>query len=220
MIEDLVNFDKEKQNIYPTKIIVGVDEVGRGSFAGPVVSCAVYVNLNTHKPHPEVKDSKKLSEKKRKEISEYLLKGTPGLFYGVGVISAHMVDQLGIVKATALSMEQAITKLMRVLSTDSNSIFVLVDGTFGIDNTIAHQTIIKGDDKSYAIACASILAKVDRDRLMEEYDKYYFNYGFKKNKGYGTKEHREALTKHGVSILHRVTFCKKYYNLKAHVGNQ
>lgn len=213
MIEDLVNFDKEKQNRHSTKAIIGVDEVGRGSFAGPVVSCAVYVNFNLHKPHPGVKDSKKLSAKKRKEISEYL-KSSPGVFYGMGIIDAHYIDHAGIVRATALSMERAIYKLQEIISTNSKSIFALIDGTFGIGDMIDHETIIKGDDKSYSIACASILAKVDRDELMEEYHKYYFNYGFDKNKGYGTKEHREALALHGISMLHRTTFCKKYYNNK------
>ncbi len=180
------------------KHICGVDEVGRGALASSVVAAAVIVPTNIM---PlligKVNDSKKLSQKKRAELS-ILIKKTCD--YGIGEVNNKYIDETNILKSTLLAMNLAVAKLKYVD-------YILVDGNTELYNCpIDQQTIIKGDSRSISIAAASIIAKEYRDDTMRSLDSKYPNYGFAKHKGYGTKQHREALKKYGPCDLHRLTF--------------
>lgn len=191
----LKEFDKKFNTI-----LVGVDEAGRGPLAGPVVSAAVIVKDESKLD--KVKDSKKLTEKKREELYETILKNC---YVGLGLVDAEEIDKKNILIATMESMKLAIQNLNREFS------LILVDGNMKIPNLDKKQIpIVKGDNKSLAIASASIVAKVTRDRIMINYDKEYPKYNFKKHKGYGTKEHMDNIKKFGISKIHRRSFLKKY----------
>ena len=178
------------------KIIVGVDEAGRGPIAGPVVAGAVV--LPEGFSHPEITDSKKLSEKKREEFYDIIVR--EALSWAVGIVSPKEIDEINILRATHKAMRLAIEQLS--LKPD----FALVDGLPVKGLPCEHEAIVKGDALVPAISCASVIAKVTRDRMMAEEDEKYPLYGFKKHKGYGTKEHIEAIRKYGVCPIHRVTF--------------
>lgn len=181
------------------KYIAGMDEAGRGPLAGPV---AVAVVVMPKSPVlEEVNDSKKLSEKKREKLYDQILE--LALDYHIELIDNKTIDKINILKATILGMEKCINSLK--VKPD----IVLIDAV-KINADVYTESIIKGDALSYNIACASILAKVTRDRLMCQLDEKYPEYNFKKHKGYGTKEHIEALKKYGKCEIHRDTFIKNF----------
>ncbi|MCI9050033.1 MAG: ribonuclease HII [Coprobacillus sp.] len=177
------------------KIIVGLDEAGRGPMAGPLVVGAVIFDKNFY--HEEINDSKKLSEKKREMLYELIIQNA--LAYQIEIIDVHEVDQLNVYQASKQGMIRAIEHIS--LKPD----YALTDAV-PLGDVIEHQAIVKGDALSMSIAAASILAKVTRDRIMKEYDELYPEYGFAKHKGYPTLQHKEALKKYGVTPIHRHTF--------------
>jgi len=185
------------------ELIIGVDEVGRGCLAGPVVAAAVWLKNRSFKNR--IDDSKKLSPAQRERAFPEIIKKSA---YGVGIVSEKIIDRLNILVATRIAMEKAIAVLIRDLKPESKKrIRVLVDGNVKLKTRLPYTNIIRGDSKSKSIACASILAKVTRDRIMVSYDKIYPRYGFLQHKGYPTKLHRLAVEKSGLSKIHRVTFC-------------
>ncbi|MFV0627455.1 MAG: ribonuclease HII [Alphaproteobacteria bacterium] len=193
-----------------SKLVVGVDEAGRGPWAGPVVAGAVMIlnRLISEDLLNSLDDSKKLSEKKREKLYELLLeeekKGNVAI--GVGLSSSKEIDEKNILQATFLAMERAVKELSIVPE------FAIVDGNQTPKNfPCAVKTVIKGDSKSISIAASSIVAKVYRDRLMKNLAKKYPVYGFEKNAGYGTKLHIEGLKKYGITPEHR----KSYKPIKA-----
>lgn len=186
------------------KLICGIDEAGRGPLAGPV--CAAAVILPPHIELPGLNDSKKLTDKRRREL--YPMIKEAAVAYGIGFASHEEIDEINILQATYLAMERAIAQLR--VSPD----LLLIDGNRAKDFGIPAQTVVKGDSLSASIAAASVLAKVTRDDLMLEAAKEYPQYGFEVHKGYGTKAHYEALTGFGISPIHRRTFLKKFYGEK------
>ena len=190
-------FEKEYSD---HQAICGIDEVGRGPFAGPVVAGAVILP----KDHPilYLNDSKKLSEKKREELYEVILKEAVAM--GIGMASPARIDEINILQATYEAMRMAISNLS--VQPD----LLLNDAVTIPEIEIMQIPIIKGDAKSVSIAAASILAKVTRDRLMVEYEKVFPGYDFASNKGYGTKAHIEGLKKLGPTPIHRMSFIHKY----------
>ena len=183
------------------RLICGVDEAGRGPLAGPV--CAAAVILPPGLEIPGLNDSKKLTDKKRRELYDVIT--AQAVSYGIAFASEQEIDEINILQATFLAMERAIQKL------SPQPELALIDGNRAKDFGLPVRTIVKGDSLSASIAAASILAKVTRDRLMEEYDAQYPQYGFAVHKGYGTKRHYEALREFGPSPIHRKTFLKKFY---------
>ncbi len=184
--------------------ICGVDEAGRGPLAGPV--CAAAVILPRGLEIPGLTDSKKLTDKKRRDLFDVIL--SESLDYGIAFASEQEIDEINILQATFLAMERAVAKLQ--VRPD----LALVDGNREPHFPLPVKTVIKGDSLSANIAAASILAKVTRDRLMEELDGQYPEYGFAVHKGYGTKRHYEALRELGPCPIHRRTFLKKFYGEK------
>ncbi|WP_041921219.1 ribonuclease HII [Ilyobacter polytropus] len=180
--------------------IIGIDEAGRGPLAGPVVAAAVKIKKYV-KEFDMINDSKKLSEKKRELLFDVIIENC---HVGVGVVNEKDIDNYNILNATFMGMIKAIEDISEEGISFEN---VLVDGNHKIREYNNRQTpIIKGDGKSLAIAAASIIAKVTRDRIMVKYDEKYPEYGFAKHKGYGTKQHREAILKNGACQCHRKTF--------------
>ena len=184
-------------------IIAGIDEAGRGPLAGSVYAAAIIFEKEFI--IPEVKDSKKLSEKKR-ELLFALIKEN-AISYAIGIASEKEIDEINIRQASILAMQRAV----KVLNIKPD--FLLVDGFDLPDSNIPSEGIIKGDDKSFTIAAASIIAKVSRDAYMKDLDKKYPNYKFAKNKGYGTKEHIEAIKKYGITPVHRKSFLTRIIDL-------
>lgn len=183
------------------ELIGGVDEVGRGPLVGPVVCACVILPKDYY--NEEINDSKKISEKKREKLFDTIMKDAIGV--GIGVSSEKVIDKINILEATKLAMKEAINKC------NVKPEHVLIDAV-KLDIDIPSTSIIKGDAKSQSIAAASIIAKVTRDRMMDELDLKYPMYLFKKNKGYGTKAHIEAIRKYGIIDEHRKTFapCSEY----------
>ena len=179
------------------KAIYGIDEAGRGPWAGPVVACALKFK---GKPVKGCDDSKKLTEKQREALYPKIIENS---FYGVGVVEASEIDQLGIVKATNLAFQRAIEQLS---STAPKADFFLVDGRDKLILPKPHKTIIKGDSKVKIISAASIVAKVERDAIMRRYANEYPEYSFDKHKGYGTALHVNALKENGVCKIHRLSY--------------
>ena len=180
---------------WPKKLIAGIDEAGRGPWAGPVVSAAVILN---EKNIPDgLNDSKKLSEKKRLSLYSSIYN-----FHsvGVGISSIEEIDGMNVLQATFLSMNRAVEDL------NPQPEYILVDGNLDPGLNFKTKCIIKGDSISISIAAASVIAKVTRDNLMLKLDKEFPNYNWKKNKGYGTTEHRNALELHGPCKYHRKSF--------------
>lgn len=186
------------------ELICGVDEAGRGPLAGPV--CAAAVILPSHLNIPGLDDSKKLSDKRRRELMPIIKEHA--IAYGIGFASHEEIDEINILQATFLAMERALSQLQ--VKPD----YALIDGNREKDFGIPVQTVVKGDSLSANIAAASVLAKVTRDDLMEAQAQDYPQYGFEIHKGYGTKAHYAALTEHGPSPIHRMTFLKKFYGQK------
>lgn len=181
--------------------IAGVDEAGRGPLAGPV--CAAAVILPRGLVIDGLNDSKKLSDKRRRELMPIIKQ--EALAYGVAFASEAEIDELNILQATFLAMKRALSQLGGMAD------FALIDGNRQTDFGLPVQTVVKGDSLSANIAAASILAKVTRDDLMLELAQQYPGYGFEIHKGYGTKAHYEAIDKLGISPIHRRTFLKKRY---------
>lgn len=176
--------------------IAGVDEAGRGPLAGPVVSAAVI--LPESFDVPGVTDSKKIPPKKRAVLYKEIYKNAVSI--GIGIVEHVEIDRINILQASLHSMLIAVDNLKKVPD------YLLIDGKFPIKSKIPQSTIIKGDSLSISIAAASIIAKVTRDTIMEQYDLEYPQYGFAKHKGYPTKAHREAILKYGACFIHRRSF--------------
>ena len=185
-------------------VICGVDEAGRGPLAGPV--CAAAVILPPHLEIPGLDDSKKLSDKRRRELFPIIKE--QAIAYGIGLASHEEIDEINILQATFLAMTRALAQL------EGKADFALIDGNRETDFGIPVQTVVKGDSRSANIAAASVLAKVTRDDIMEAMAEEYPQYGFEIHKGYGTKAHYAALTAHGPSPIHRMSFLKKFYGEK------
>lgn len=186
------------------QLICGVDEAGRGPLAGPV--CAAAVILPPHAEIPGLNDSKKLTDKKRRELFPVICQQS--LAYGIAFSDEKEIDEINILQATFVAMKRAVENLS--VKPD----YILVDGNKLPDFEIPAQYVIKGDSLSASIAAASVLAKVTRDDLMLKMAGQYPGYGFEIHKGYGTKAHYEALTKMGASPIHRLTFLRKFYGEK------
>lgn len=184
--------------------ICGVDEAGRGPLAGPV--CAAAVILPPNMIIPGLDDSKKLSDKRRRELMPIIKDNA--VAYGIGFASQEEIDEINILQATFLAMERALLQIA------GKADFALIDGNREKDFGLPVRTVVKGDSLSANIAAASVLAKVTRDDLMEELAKQYPQYGFEIHKGYGTKAHYEALRTYGHSPIHRLTFLKKFYGVQ------
>jgi ribonuclease HII len=183
-------------------LIIGVDEAGRGPLAGPVVAAAVALKSKSFKNR--IDDSKKLTSIQReKAFSEIIQKSV----FGIGVISEKIIDNFNILMATRRAMEVAVLGLINKLKkTSPKRIHIIVDGNVDLNLDFPLTKVIKGDSKSKTIACASILAKVMRDRIMSLYDKLYPEYGFLQHKGYPTKKHRLLIKRFGPSLIHRKSF--------------
>lgn len=176
---------------------VGCDEAGRGCLAGPVVAAAVILGENFN--NDVINDSKKLSEKKRNDLRLYIEENA--LAWAVGIVSPKEIDQINILNASFLAMHRAIEQLNTPID------FIIIDGNrFNAYKEIPHECIVKGDGKYQNIAAASILAKTYRDEIMDNLDKEFPQYNWKKNKAYPTKAHREAIAQFGTTPHHRMTF--------------
>ncbi len=196
-MKELFEYD-QKYN----RVIIGVDEAGRGPLAGPVVASAVIVDKYVDE-FDMINDSKKLTEKKREKLFDYIIENCK---VGVGIATGEEIDKINILNATFLAMRRALDDLEEYLDDK----LVLVDGNHLIREYESDQKfVIKGDSKSLAIAAASIVAKVTRDRIMIKYNDVYPEYNFHKHKGYGTKAHREAIVEHGPCEAHRKSFLTK-----------
>ena len=182
-------------------LICGVDEAGRGPLAGPV--CAAAVILPPYLSIEGLNDSKKLSDRKRRELYDIIT--AQAVAYGIAFADEKEIDEINILQATFRAMERAIQKL------EVRPQLALIDGNRARDFGLPVRTIVKGDSLSASIAAASILAKVTRDRLMEQQALLYPQYGFEVHKGYGTKRHYEALREYGPCPIHRRSFLKKFY---------
>ncbi|MFA5089875.1 MAG: ribonuclease HII [Candidatus Omnitrophota bacterium] len=186
------------------RLLIGVDEVGRGSLAGPVVAVAAV--LKTRHFKNRIDDSKKLSPAQREKAFLEIARNS---FFAVGIIGEEVVDRLNILAATRLAMQEAIKGLAAKIDKFSQQkAHALIDGNVKLDIGFSYTNIIKGDAKSKSIACASILAKVIRDRIMDSYDDIYPEYGFMQHKGYGTFMHMSRIRKFGPSDIHRKSFLK------------
>jgi ribonuclease HII len=181
------------------RYIAGIDEAGRGALAGPVVAAAVILPLNKNLPFiNQVRDSKKLTPRKREYLFHHIHESAIGV--GIGMSGLDIIDTYGIVPATRLAMKSAVEQLSPPAD------FMLVDYMRLPEIRLPQKGITHGDDLSYSIACASIVAKVSRDRLMMKLDEEYTGYGLANHKGYGTKEHVECLRRLGPCSIHRKTF--------------
>ena len=199
---DKLKFEREEQE-KGRFLIAGVDEVGRGPLAGPV--CVASVMMPLDDIIEGVDDSKKISEKKRDLLFEQIKE--KAICYSIQMVDEQTIDEINILEATKLAMKRAIEGL------EIKPDIVLVDAISKLDTNVEIRGIVKGDALSYSIGCASILAKVTRDRLMCELAKEYPEYGFEKHKGYGTKLHIEAIKENGLTPIHRKSFTKKFSNM-------
>lgn len=196
---DRIESMKEYEYMYSAcTYICGIDEVGRGPLAGPIVAGAVVFPSDVDILY--LNDSKKLSEKKREQLFDEIYE--KAITVGIGMANHKIIDEINILQADYVAMRQAISKL------NVRPDLLLNDAVHISDIDIPQISIIKGDTKSISIAAASIVAKVTRDRLMDDFDKIYPQYDFKNNKGYGTKTHIEAIKKYGLCPIHRKTFVK------------
>lgn len=214
-LERLKNLKKVEEELYNQKglkAIAGIDEAGRGPLAGPVVVACALMPKNSM--IEGVNDSKKISEKKRELIYEQII--NEAIAYGIGIIDQQEIDEINILQATKKGLTVAIKDMEDKLSENSELKItkpdaILVDALTKIDTDgIPYKSIIHGDAISYSIACASIIAKVTRDRIMRQWDEIYPQYGFAKHKGYGTAAHISALKEYGPCSLHRRTFIKNF----------
>ncbi len=197
--ERLKKLKEMEENLHKKgfEYICGIDEAGRGPLAGPVVVASVIMPKDSK--IEGVNDSKKVSEKKREILFETIKE--EAIAYAIGIVDQTVIDEINILEATKKGLTDALKELK--VKPD----YIVVDALTKIDTLgIPYMSVIKGDAKCYSISCASILAKVTRDRIMREWDEIYPAYNFKKHKGYGTKEHIEAIKKNGPCPIHRKTF--------------
>lgn len=197
-IAELFHYDRQ----FNRKLICGIDEAGRGPLAGPVSVGAVIMPLDDADIIAGINDSKKLSAKKRDELYDIIK--NKAVAYSCIMLDNNIIDEINILEATKRAMYNAVESLK------IKPELVLIDAV-NLNLDTESKAIIKGDATSYNIAAASIIAKVTRDRLMDEYDAMYPEYNFKSNKGYGTKEHIEAIKKYGPCPIHRKTFINNFY---------
>lgn len=187
-----------ERNAYQSgyRLIAGVDEAGRGPLAGPVVAAAVIFPPDYH--NSEIRDSKLLSPQKRERLHDVIREDA--VTVGLGVVDAAVIDEINILKATLMAMQEALLELSPAPD------FLLIDGITPLSLSMSQRTLIKGDSRSVSVAAASIIAKVSRDRIMEIYHRQFPQYNFIKNKGYGTEEHRAAIRRYGPCKIHRRSF--------------
>lgn len=203
-LKELKQIEEELYNS-GANLICGIDEAGRGPLAGPVVVAAAIMPRDSM--IEGVNDSKKVSEKKREKL--YDLITDEAIAYGVGIIDQKEIDRINILNATKEGLTMAVKEL------NPKPDLIIVDALSKIDTEgIPYKSIIKGDAKCYSIACASIIAKVTRDRIMRQWDEVYPQYGFIKHKGYGTAAHIAAIKEYGLCPLHRLSFVKNIVNTK------
>ncbi len=195
MTDDVWAFEKEAR-VNGFEAVAGIDEAGRGPLAGPVVAAAVI--LPNPLPVSGIRDSKKVSPKKREKLFDEILRHS--IAVGVGIVNPADIDRINILQASLLSMAISVQNLDLVPD------FLLIDGIFPISFDLPQKAVPKGDSLSISIAAASIVAKVTRDRIMEKYAKEYPEFGFSKHKGYPTRAHKEAIRKHGITPIHRLSF--------------
>jgi ribonuclease HII len=192
----------EEKSLYKLgyQYVAGIDEVGRGPLAGPVVAAAVIMPKRIKRSEwvGQVKDSKLLSSNQRKRLYGYIINTAVG--FGIGIISSQIIDKQGIAKATRLAMKQAVEQC------NPSPVYLLIDYVKLPEVPLPQKGVINGDSICFSIACASILAKVTRDHIMVELDKEYPGYGMSRHKGYGTKEHLDSLTRLGPCSIHRRSF--------------
>ncbi len=213
----LLEFDNYINSAYKNRILIGIDEVGRGALAGPVIACAFFwkvnlkkINKSNYKKLYKLNDSKQLNSKERNELCKYLKKYGN---YSLGYASVQEIEKLNILNATFLAMKRAYEKLIFLIEEESSfSPYILIDGNkFNPYINCPQLPIVDGDAKSSVIAAASIIAKVYRDELMERVSKSkkYNCFGWNKNVGYGTVFHRNAIKENGLTPLHRKLFVRK-----------
>ncbi|MDP3995828.1 MAG: ribonuclease HII [bacterium] len=194
---------KEERKLWKRgyKRVACLDEAGRGPLAGPVIACVVTVRQFpiSNFQFPNIRDSKKLSAKKREEFYNILTKH-PDIEWGIGRVSEKVIDKINILESTKLAMSRALIKLKKKPS------FLILDGNFKINSAIPQKSIIKADEKVFSCMAAGIIAKVTRDRIMKRYHLKYPCYGFDKHKGYPTKKHKRVIKKNGICKIHRKTF--------------
>lgn len=212
-INKLFSFDKQ----YNCKYILGVDEAGRGPGAGDVFAACVCFDIENKellKNLKKLNDSKKLSPNVRNELYKIIVSNS---FYSINKTSVIEIDKYNILNATFMAMEKSVKSVISQINPDNiNDMIILVDGNKKIKNLdLNMHSIIKGDSKSASIAAASVLAKVSRDNYMIKLDEEYPNYNWKKNKGYLTKEHLNAIDKYGMVKYHRKSFLKKHFESKS-----
>ncbi len=199
------NFKEEKELLRRGhKRISGFDEAGRGALIGPVTAAAVIVNKKFRIQNLKIRDSKKLTPKKREEFYKILV-NHPDIKWAAASVSSKVIDKINILEATKLAMERAVEKL-KVKNSKLKVDFLILDGKMSLNLNIAQKSIIKADEKVFSCASASIIAKVTRDRIMKRLDRKYPQYGFGKHKGYPTKHHLKMLKKYGSLTIHRRTF--------------
>lgn len=211
----LTQLKKVEEDLYEKKHLIsiaGIDEAGRGPLAGPVVvACAL---MPRESMIEGVNDSKKVSETKREKLYELITQ--EAISYGIGIIDQKEIDDINILEATKKGLTKAIKDMEEKLKQNpqleiSKPDIILVDALNKIDTDgIPYESIIHGDAISYSIACASIIAKVTRDRIMKQWDEVYPQYGFAKHKGYGTATHIQAIKEYGLCPLHRISFTKNF----------
>lgn len=212
-LERLTNLKKEEELFYQKglNLIAGIDEAGRGPLAGPVVvACCI---MPKDSMIEGVNDSKKISEKKRERLYEEIT--TQAISYGVAIIGQTEIDEINILQATKKGLTVAIQEVEAKLKEKGleKPDIILVDALTKINTDgIPYKSIIHGDAISYSISCASIIAKVTRDRIMKQWDEVYPQYGFIKHKGYGTSAHISAIKEYGLCPLHRKSFTKNFIN--------
>jgi ribonuclease HII len=198
---------KEEKKLWKTGFnnVAGTDEVGRGPLAGPVTACAVFVpkKFKIPKELKNIRDSKKLTPKKREEFCR-ILKKHPQIKWGTANVSEKIIDKINIFEASKLAMLKAVDNLENKLKNKID--FLILDGNFKINLKIPQKPIIKADNKVFSVMAASVIAKVTRDKLMAKLDKKYPKYKFKIHKGYPTKLHQKLLKKYGPCKIHRKTF--------------
>lgn len=202
-LERLTKLKEIEKSVYKEgfKYICGIDEAGRGPLAGPVVVASAVMPENSM--IEGVNDSKKISEKKREKLYDIITE--EAISYGVGIISQEEIDEINILNATKKGLTESLNQL------ETKPDIILVDALRDINTlNIPYRSVIKGDAKIYSIACASIIAKVTRDRIMREWDRVYPQYGFISHKGYGTAKHIAAIREYGLCPLHRRSFTKNF----------